>query len=139
MTNTISFLSELMVYFFAVHQAYGDHCDRWYYQHCMGMSEGVYQGLKNVTWECFSCGIPNFCLGLFDTTIFETSITFSYLSETTSSDLSFSNPIATSSPSKVTPRREDLPMRVLILNTQSIESPGKPAQLQTLIPVVHQC
>ena len=99
----------------------------------MGMSEGVYQGLKNVSWECFSCGIPNFSLSLFDTTIFETSNTFSYLSETTSSDLSFSNPVATSSLSKVTPRRDDLPMRVLILNTQSIKSPGKPAQLQTLI------
>ena len=77
----------------------------------------------------FSTGL----LSLFDTTTFETSNTFSYLSETASSDLSFSNPFPTSLPSKVTPRREDLPMRVLILNAQSIKSPGKPVQLQTLI------
>lgn len=110
-----------------------DSCDRWYHQSCMGMSDGVYQGLKNVSWECFHCGVPNFSTSLFDTTIFETSSSFSYLSESACSDISFSNPVATSSPSKVTPHRTDLPMRVLVLNTQSIKSPGKPAQLQTFI------
>ena len=88
---------------------------------------------KDISFECFSCGPPNFSLSLFDTTIFETSITFSYISETISSDQVFLNPVATSCPSKVKPRREDLPMKVLILNTQSNKSSDKPAQLQTMI------
>ena len=70
-----------------------DHCDRWYHQKCMGMPEGVYHGLTNVSWECFHCGVPNFSTNLFDTTIFETSNSFSYLNETNNtntSELSFS-------------------------------------------------
>ena len=98
----------------------------------MGLSDPVYKGLKNVRWECFHCGVPNFSLSLFDTHIFETSNT-SYLDETTESNLSFSNPMATSSPNKTTPTREDLPLRILVLNCQSIKAPGKPAQLATII------
>ena len=108
-----------------------DSCDRWYHQHCMGMPDPVYTGLKNVSWECFHCGVPNFSLSL--THIFGTSNTFSYLDETTESNLSFSNPEATTSPNKVTPSREDLPFRILVLNCQSIKTPGKPAQLMTVI------
>ena len=113
-----------------------DSCDRWYHQRCMCMSEGVYCGLKNVSWECFHCGVPNFSTSLFDTTIFETSNSFSYLNETSNteaSDLSFSNPIATSSPTKFSPGRTDLPLRLLVINCQSIKSPGKQAQLQNII------
>ena len=51
---------------------------------------------------------------------------------TDTSELSFSCPIATSSPTKVTPGRSDLPLRVLVLNCQSIKTPGKPAQLQNI-------
>ena len=99
----------------------------------MKMSGPVYGGLKSVSWECFHCGVPNFSLSLFDTTIFETSNTPSYLDKTRESDLSFSNPVATSSPSKVKPSREDLPLRILVLNCQSIKAPGKPAQLEISI------
>ena len=53
--------------------------------------------------------------------------------ETIESTLSFSNPVATSYPSKVTPSREDLPLMILVLNCQSTKSPGKPAQLMTVI------
>ena len=35
-----------------------DSCDVWYHQHCMAMPDAVYQGLKNVSWECV-----NFMLG----------------------------------------------------------------------------
>ena len=73
---------------------------------------------------------------VFDTTILETSNSFSYLnvtSNTEASDLSFSNPIATSSPTKFSPGRTDLLLKVLVINYQSIKSPGKPAQLQNTI------
>ena len=41
--------------------------------------------------------------------------------------------MATSSPNKVTPSREDQPLRILVLNCQSIKTPGKPAHLMTVI------
>ena len=47
--------------------------------------------------------------------------------------VSFTNPVATSSPSKVTLGRTDLPLRTLVINCQSIKTPDKPAQLQNLI------
>ena len=72
------------------------------------------------------------CPKLFDSHIFETSNTLSYLDETTKSNLSLSNPVATSSPNKVTLSREDLPLRILVSNCQSIKSPGKSAQLLTV-------
>ena len=78
-----------------------DSCDRWYHQRCMGMAEEVYCRLKDISWECFHCDIPNFSLSLFDTTIFETSNSFSYWSDSSDTEISFSNPAATSSPSKV--------------------------------------
>ena len=101
------------------------------------MPDDVYYGLTGVSGESFHCGVPNFSSNLFDTTIFETSNSFSYLNETNNtntSELSFSCPIAPSSPKKkVTPGRSDLPLRVLVLNCQTIKTPGKPAQLQNII------
>ena len=55
-------------------------CEVWYHQERMGMPDGVYNGLKYVSWECFQCGIPNISTSIFDTTIFELSNSFSQLS-----------------------------------------------------------
>ena len=60
-----------------------DSCDLWYHQECMGMPDCVYDGLKNVSWECFQCGVSNISTSIFDTTIFETSNYFSQLSDHT--------------------------------------------------------
>ena len=79
------------------------------------MPEEVYCGLKNVSWECFHCGIPNFSLSLFDTTIFETSNS-SYMSDSSDAEISFSNLAVTSSPSKVSPSSNDIPLKILVLN-----------------------
>lgn len=55
------------------------------------------------------------------------------------SDISFSNPAATSSPTKNTQqhlqpqKRKDLPMRIVVVNCQSIKSDGKPSQLRNLV------
>jgi exonuclease III len=55
------------------------------------------------------------------------------------SDISFSNPAATSSPTKSTQqqlqpqKRKDLPMRIVVVNCQSIKSDGKPSQLRNLV------
>ena len=50
-----------------------DYCNIWYHQECMKMPDAVFEGLKNVSWECTKCGVPNFSLSLFDTTIFDSS------------------------------------------------------------------
>ena len=52
-----------------------DSCDVWYHQNCMCMSDNVYAALKNVSWECFQCGVPA-SSGLFDTTIMKHQILF---------------------------------------------------------------
>ena len=49
-----------------------DSCDIWYHTMCMQMNSKVYTGLRNVSWECFRCGIPNFNSSLFSS--FEDSI-----------------------------------------------------------------
>ena len=81
----------------------------------------------------FSLWNTKFLSQSFDTTIFETSNAFSYLRDSTDAEISFSNPVAISSPTKVSPNQKDIPLRLLVLNCQSIKAPGKPAQLQTII------
>ncbi|WAR00573.1 RTJK-like protein, partial [Mya arenaria] len=110
-----------------------DTCDCWYHQACMGMNDQVFNALANYSWECVQCGIPNFSTGIFDTTV--SNVT------TTDSEISFSCPNATSSPHKrvnstsyqAPDQRNDLPMRILLLNCQSIKSPGKTGQLKNMI------
>ena len=78
--------------------------------------------------------ITHFSTSLFNTSMFETANSFSYLDESNAeSEISFNNPTATSSPSKVETKRNDLPLRVLIINCQSIKTPGKHAELTNII------
>ena len=42
-----------------------DSCNLWYHTKCMSMNVNVYHGLHNVSWHCFSCGLPNFDSSLF--------------------------------------------------------------------------
>ena len=118
-------------------------CDIWYHQECMGMPDAVFKGLKGVNWECVQCRLPNFSTCIFDSTL-ETSNSFTILSDTTHTDseISFSCPAATLSPHHTRQpstndscpvRRCDLPMRILVVNYQSIKSPGKKALLQNMI------
>ena len=81
----------------------------------------------------FSQWHPIFSLSRFDTIIFETGNPFSYLSDSSDAEISFSIPAATSSPSKVSPSHNDIPLGIHVLNCQSMKTPGKPAQLQTII------
>ena len=69
-----------------------DSCKLWYQQDCMGMGDHIYFALKNVSWECFNCGLPNFSSSIFDLTLFETSNQFEPLSadNSKSSELEFS-------------------------------------------------
>ena len=42
-----------------------DGCDVWYHTRCMTMNSQIYAALKNISWYCFSCGLPNFNSSLF--------------------------------------------------------------------------
>ncbi|KAH3792121.1 hypothetical protein DPMN_145611 [Dreissena polymorpha] len=61
----------------------------------MGMPEAVFNALPNITWECVLCDVPNFSTGIFDTTLFDSTNSYSVLNNITGTDseLSFSHPI----------------------------------------------
>jgi hypothetical protein len=113
-----------------------DSCKVWFHQECMGMHAVVYNGLRNISCQC---GLPNISPSIFDSTIYESSNSFTIFSDTMHSDISFSNPTATSSATKSTQqhlqpqKRKDLPMRIVVVNCQSKKSNGKPSQLRNLV------
>ena len=111
-----------------------DSCDQWYHQQCLVMHDIIYKSLTNISWECCNCGLPNFSTCIFNTTIFETSNSLSFLnSSNNDSEVSFTHPTATSSPTKnIEMKRNDLPLWILVLNCQSIKSQDKPAQLSNI-------
>ncbi|KAK3108516.1 hypothetical protein FSP39_009662 [Pinctada imbricata] len=110
-----------------------DSCDRWHHKECIGVNTLIYQGLRNISWECDQCGLPNFSSCLFDTTVFLTTNPFDTLNETSLNDIHIGSPAATSSPvhSRKTSenqqqqqqhKRTDRPLRIIIMNCQSIKN-----------------
>ena len=71
---------------------------------CLTMKDCIYLAMRNVSWECVQCGLPNFSSALFDTLLFETSNTFEPLTHNTTiyPELSFTSAQATSSPKTTT-------------------------------------
>ena len=43
-----------------------DSCDIWYHVKFMDMCPSVFQGTQNISWICFSCGIPSFSSTLYE-------------------------------------------------------------------------
>ena len=117
-----------------------DSCDKWFHQECLHMPSAVFNALNDISWECCSCGMPNFSSGIFDTTFFDSSSNCSSLSSS-SSNTSFGSPNATSSPTATANRnrtteqnkRPDIPLRILIINCQSIKTPGKKGSLENMV------
>ena len=81
-----------------------DTCKVYYHQDCMHMPSEIFNNLKNISWECFHCGVPNFSSSFFNSTL-ESSISnrFDILSpeNTSGHSFSFGSPAATSSPTQV--------------------------------------
>ena len=44
-----------------------DFCNKWFHKECLGMNTLVYQGLRNISWNCDNCGLPNLSSHIFDT------------------------------------------------------------------------
>ena len=123
-----------------------DSCHGWYHQNCMAMPDQIFQALNNISWECVHCGLPNFSLTLFDTIIVNDTNSFSALNsthvDTSGSEVSFSCPGATSSPTSTSGRlttggtnlkyqqRKEHPMRIVVVNCQSVQ--GKKPLIENL-------
>ena len=104
------------------------------------MPSGIFNNLKNISWECFHCGVPNFSSSFFNSTL-ESSISnrFDILSPENISGQSFSfgSPAATSSQtqerkSKASniPKSPDQ-IKVLVINCRKME--GKKPLLEALL------
>ncbi|MCG8048822.1 MAG: hypothetical protein N0E48_24995 [Candidatus Thiodiazotropha endolucinida] len=70
------------------------------------MKNEVYDNLKNVSWNCYTCGLPNFSSSPFDSILYETSNRYDLLDPIPSHDdnlnISHPHPLATSSPNRDT-------------------------------------
>jgi len=121
-----------------------DECNTWYHAACTGINSQEYSHLANssVSWFCNVCNAPNHSTILYDLIDSAESNTFSVLTNTVSSksstsdlddssqNLSFGNPIATSSPKRTqqpdrshgmrTNNKKSL--RILIINFQSVKN-----------------
>ena len=116
-----------------------DTCNVWFHIDCQGMSStmyGIYNKSlsKSIAWECIRCGMPNFSTSLFDTTSsLEVSNRFESLSSLSEPDSPIPDnigpPNAASSPivqteakSKTKKAVLNHPLRILIMNCQSIKN-----------------
>ena len=123
-----------------------DNCDQWYHADCQGIGNTTFDILSQskVSWCCNQCNFPNYSQGLFESldTLTDTSSTFTYYSEATSSDQSISSsigsPQASSSPKSVnpvpdkTPKPKYCPKRLTILNMNCRSVVDKKLELKHL-------
>ena len=116
-----------------------DSCSIWYHKGCLGMNTLVYQGLHNASWECDHCGLPNFSTCIFDTSTFMSTNIYDHLNDSSFNENNIGSPTATSSPIQKTKspptytksKRLDTPLRVIIINCQSIKN--KKADFENLV------
>jgi hypothetical protein len=106
-----------------------DSCDTWHHKDCIGMSTMIYKGLHNVSWNCDLCGLPNFSSCIFDTSTFVSTNIYDTLNDSSFNENSIGSSTVASSPvhKQKSPRnytankRNDAPLRVLVIHCQSIK------------------
>ena len=103
-----------------------DSCDTWFHTKCMNMPNAIFHGIKNVSWTCFSCGIPN-----FSTTLFET-----HYSDSLATSVATENTYSILSPTSATPLSPDLTNHDSFSSLDS--SIGSPQQSSSPIKARHQ-
>ena len=70
------------------------------------MGDHIYFALRNISWECIKCWLPNFSSSTFDMTLFATTtnqfepLSSDAVTKTSELEFSFNSPQATSSPNK---------------------------------------
>ena len=107
-----------------------DNCDKWFHISCQGIDEYMYKILDNsiISWECINCGMPNFSTTFFNSTLLETSNSFSDLENNFDETPDrIGQPTFASSPIHTKPKRKTKqnnlpPLRVLTINFQSIKN-----------------
>ena len=103
-----------------------DSCDTWYHTDCIGITTMTYKGLHN----CDLCGLPNFSSCIFDTSTFVSTNIYETFNDLSFNENSIGSPTTASSPvhKQKPPRnytankRNDAPLRVLVINCQSIKN-----------------
>jgi len=107
------------------------------------MNTLVYQGLHNVSCSCDLCGLPNFSSCIFDTSVILSPNVYDTFNDASFCDSNIGSPTAASSPihkrkshnaNYVKHKRYDIPLRVLVMNCQSIKN--KTANLENMIQAV---
>ena len=56
-----------------------DQCNIWFHKKCLNMNSINFNSLKNISWYCCNCGLPNFSSELFSTNSISTSNSFQSL------------------------------------------------------------
>ena len=73
-----------------------DSCNKWFHKDCILMNSQNFSALKNISWHCFNCGLPNFSSALFSESV---NVSNSFSSLDSSFDFSIdSNKFTTSTP-----------------------------------------
>ena len=102
------------------------------------MNTLVYQGLRNISWNCDICGLPNLSSHIFDTSTITSVHSNDTFTDTSFNLDSLGSPTATSSPIQKTRSntytkkpRSDTPLRILVVNCKSIKN--KKQELENLV------
>ena len=53
-----------------------DNCNTWYHKSCMNMNSLNFNSLRNISWYCYPCGLPNFSSVFFNS--FDTNCSNSF-------------------------------------------------------------
>ena len=124
-----------------------DRCEKWFHVDCQGISEKAYSylGKTEVSWECLTCGLPNFSTAFLNSTSISVSNSFSTLQDTSARTptstaapdlLSPGPPVASSSPKPTRDntkkgRKAKQSIKILNVNAQSITN--KKAEFQNIV------
>jgi hypothetical protein len=102
------------------------------------MNTLAYQGLRNISWNCDICDLPNLSSHIFDTSTITSVNSNDTFTDTSFNIDSLGSPTATSSPMQKTRSnaytkkpRSDTQLRILVVNYQSIKN--KKQELENLV------
>ena len=97
-----------------------DSCNSWFHTKCIGMCDEIYHALApDISWHCFTCGLPNFSTRLFTDTPSENALPPSLENLTHASTASIDSSIH---PDPCSPK-DNLPDKTIHSPTQILRPP----------------